>query len=233
MPPEMYFRMLLVGFFEGIDSERGIEWRCSDSLSLRSFLGVGLDERVPDHSTLSVIRHRVDLETHQEIFTWVLKVVAKEGLLKGKTVGVDATTLEANAALKSIVRRDTGESYQEFLIGLAKASGITTPTREDLAKVDKKRPNKGSNDDWTNPHDPDAKITKMKDGRTHLAHKDEHAVDMGSGAVLSVTVQGADLGDTATWNQTLKEAQRNIRETSRCARLCRRRRSRASGLKKS
>ena len=186
--PGVYFRMLLVGFFEGIDSERGIAWRCSDSLGLREFLGFALDEKTPDHSSLSIIRRRIDLETHHAIFAWVLMVLEDHGLLKGKTIGVDATTLEANAALKSIVRRDTGESYDVFLAGLAKASGIQTPTREDLAKLDRKRPKKGSNDDWVNPNDPDAKITKMKDGRTHLAHKAEHAVDLDTGAVVAVTL---------------------------------------------
>ena len=176
--PGVYFRMLLIGYFEGIDYERGIAWRCADSLALREFLGYRLTETTPDHSSLSVIRNRIDLETHREIFTLVLKLLGRKGLLNGKTIGIDAATLEANAALRSIVRRDTGESYDEFLTRLVKASGIETPTREDLAKIDKNRKNKGSNDDWINPHGPDAKITKMKDGRTHLGHKAEHAVDL-------------------------------------------------------
>ncbi len=201
--PGVYFRMLLVGYFEGIDSERGIAWRCADSLGLREFLGFGLNEKTPDHSSLSVIRRRIDLETHQAVFAWVLTVLNDHGLLKGKTLGVDATTLEANAALRSIVRRDTGESYETFLKGLAKASGIETPTRADLAKIDRKRAKKGSNDDWMNPNDPDAKITKMKDGRTHLAHKAEHAVDLETGAVVAVTLQAANLGDTDTLPETL------------------------------
>ena len=116
--------------------------------------------------------------------------------MKGKTIAIDATTLEANAAMRSIVRRDTGESYQAFLTGLAKASGIETPTREDLARLDRKRKKKTSNKDWTNPHDPDAKVTKMKNGCTHLAHKAEHAVDLETGAMVAVTVQGANAGDT-------------------------------------
>lgn len=206
IPPGVYFRMLLVGYFEGIDSERGIAWRCADSLGLREFLGYEMTKRTPDHSSLSVIRNRIDLETHREVFTWVLRVLAKHGLLKGKTIGIDATTLEANAALRSVVRRDTGESYEEFLTDLARASGVETPTRSDLAKVDKKRRNKGSNDDWVNPHDPDARITKMKDGRTHFAHKAEHAVDLETGAIVAVTVQGADEGDTTTVHETVWEA---------------------------
>jgi len=167
-------------------------------------------EAPPDHSTISRTRRLIDLETHREVFTWILKQLAEAGLVNGKTIGIDATTLEANAALRSIVRRDSGESYQEFLTQLAQASGIETPTREDLARIDRKRQNKGSNDDWTHPHDPDAKITKMKDGRTHLAHKAEHAVDLETGAVVGVTVQDADKGDTHTSIETLIEAAEQI-----------------------
>jgi transposase len=198
IPPGVYFRMLLTGYFEGVDSERGIAWRFADSLGLRAFLGYTLGELTPDHSSLSKVRQRIDLETHQEVFTWVLKVLAASSLLRGTTVGIDATTLEANAAMRSIVRKDTGQAYDAFLTDLAKASGIETPTREDLAKIDKTRKNKASNDDWESPSDPDAKITKMKDGTTHLAHKAEHAVDMETGAVVAVTLQAADLGDTTT-----------------------------------
>jgi transposase len=178
LPPSIYFRLLLIGYFEGIDSERGIAWRAADSLALRDFLGVGLEETPPDHTTISRTRRLIDLETHRAVFTWVLQCLSTAGLVKGKTIGVDATTLEFNAALRSIVRRDSGESYEKFLTTLAKASGIGTPTRADLARIDRKRKKKGSNDDWTHPHDPDARITKMKDGRTHLAHKTEHAIDL-------------------------------------------------------
>lgn len=210
IPPPVYFRMLMIGYFEGLDSERGIAWRSHDSLSLRQFLGYGLDEDTPDHSSLSRIRQRIDLETHREIFTWVLQVLAKEDVLDAKTVGVDATVLEANAALRSIVRRDSGEKYHEFLTKLAQQSGIETPTREDLARLDRNRPKKGSNDGWMNPHDPDAKITKMKDGRTHLGHKSEHAVDMDSGAVLAVTLQPGNRGDTSSINETFFAAVDNL-----------------------
>jgi len=215
IPPGVYFRMLMIGYMEGIDSERGIAWRCADSLSLREFLGCDLTRRTPDHSTLSVIRGRIDVETHQEVFVWILQRLAERGLLKGKTIGIDATTLEANAALRSLVRRDTSEGYGEFLERLAKESGIATPTREDLAKLDRKRKNKASNEDWKHPHDPDARITKMKDGRTHLAHKAEHAVDMESGATVAVTVQPADRGDTTSIGATLCEAMENLDECSR------------------
>ena len=209
LAPGIYFRCLMIGYLEGIGSERGIAWRLADSLSLRQFVGLSLEEGTPDHSTLSRTRRLIDLQTHSRVFTWILKVLAVRGLIGGKTVGVDATTLEANAAMRSIVRKEDGQSYEDFLRGLAEASGIDTPTREDLARLDRKRKHKGSNDDWHNPHDPDAKITKMKDGRTHLAHKAEHAVDMtpgGAGAVLGVTLQGADEGDTSTWRQTVEEA---------------------------
>lgn len=210
LAPGRYFRLLVVGYFEGLESERAIAWRTADSFALRGFLDLELVEAPPDHSTISRTRRLIDLETHQAVFTWILERLAEAGLVKGKTVGIDATTLEANAALRSIVRRDTGESYQEFLTQLAEASGIKTPTREDLARLDRKRKNKGSNDDWTHPHDPDAKITKMKDGRTHLAHKAEHAVDLETGVVVAVTVQGADQGDTTTSIKTLIEAAEQI-----------------------
>src|SRR5215218_10556262 len=210
LAPGRYFRLLLLGYFEGLDSERAIAWRAADSLSVRSFLDLDLQEPTPDHSTISRTRRLIDLETHRAVFTWVLQQLADAGLVKGTTIGIDATTLEANAALRSIVRRDTGETYQDFLTQLAKASGIETPTREDLARIDRKRTNKGSNDDWTHPDDPDAKITKMKDHRTHLAHKAEHAVDLETGAVVAVTVQNADAGDTTTSVETLIEAAEQI-----------------------
>ena len=212
MAPGVYFRMVMIGYFEGIDSERGIAWRCADSLSLKHFLGFELMEATPDHTTMSRTRRLIDLETHGRTFSWMLQVLAKHGLVGGKTVGVDATTLEANAALRSIIRRDTGESYNEFLTKLAKASGIETPTREDLAKLDRDRPKKGSNEEWEHPDDPDAKITKMKDGRTHLAHKVEHAVDMETGAVLALTLQDATAGDTTTIENTLIAAAEQIEE---------------------
>ena len=206
LTPGTYFRLLLIGYFEGIDSERGIAWRTADSLALRGFLGLGLDEVPPEHSTISRTRRLIDLETHRAVFTWILQLLATADLVKGKTIGIDATTLEANAALRSIVRRDTGETYQEFLTRLAQASGIETPTRDDLARLDRKRPKKGRNTEWRHPHDPDARITKMKDGRTHLAHKAEHAVDLETGAVVGVTVQGADQGDTTTIAETVTTA---------------------------
>jgi transposase len=207
LTPGIYFRSLLIGYFEGIGAERGIARRLADSLALRRFVGIGLDEYTPDHSTISRTRRLIDVDTHREVFAWVLGVLADRGLVKGQRIAIDATTLEANAAMRSIMRRETGESYEEFLRGLAKASGIATPTREELARLDRKRKKKRtSNKDWKSPADEDARIAKMKDGRTHLAHKAEHAVDLDTGAVVAVTLQGADQGDTRTLEETLCEA---------------------------
>jgi transposase len=214
MAPGVYFRCLLIGYFEGMDSERGIAWRTADSLSLRHFLGYALDEATPDHSTISRTRRLFWLETHKAVFRWVLKILGEEGLISGRTVSIDATTLEANAAMKSIVRRDDGQSYNEYLTELAQAAGIENPTREQLARLDRKRKKKGSNQEWKSPSDPDARITKMKDGRTHLAHKAEHAVDLTTGALLAMTLQSADQGDTTTIRQTLEGAQAAAREVN-------------------
>ena len=177
--PGRYFRMLFIGYFEGLSSERGIAWRVADSLSLRSFLDLDVTEASPDHSTLSRTRRLIDVETHVAVSTCVLARLAAAGLVRGKTVGVDATTLEANAAMRSIERRDTGQSYEAFIRRLAEASGVETPTRAELARFDRSRKDrKTSNKEWQSPQDPDAKIAKMKDGRTHLAHKAEHGVDL-------------------------------------------------------
>jgi transposase len=210
--PGVYFRSLLLGYFEGIDSERGIAWRLADSLSMRKFIAYALTEETPDHSTLSRTRRLYSVETHKAVFRWVLKILVEEGLVEGKTVSIDATMLEANAARRSLVRRDNGQKYDDYLKDLAKAAGIENPTREQLARLDRKRKKKGSNKEWKNPNDPDARIAKMKDGSTHLAHKAEHAVDLSSGALLAVTVQGADQGDTTTIHQTLAEAGEAVAE---------------------
>jgi len=214
LPPGVYFRLLLIGYFEGLDSERGIAWRVADSLSLRRFLGYGLDEETPDHSTISRTRRLYWLETHKAVFRWVIKILTGEGLISGRTISIDATSLEANAAMKSIVRRDNGQSYNDYLKGLAHAAGIENPTREQLARLDRKRKKKGSNDEWESPADPDARITKMKDGRTHLAHKAEHAVDLSTGALLAITLQPASDGDTTTIGKTLEQAQATAREVN-------------------
>ncbi len=212
MPPGVYFRMLLVGYFEGLASERSIAWRVADSLSLRKFLGYGLDQKTPDHSTLSRTRRLYWLSTHQAVFGWVLKVLAEAGLVRGDTIAIDATTLAANAAMRSVVRRDTGEEYEAYVRQLAEAAGVEEPTREQVARFDRKRKKKGANREWKSPDDPDARITRMKDGRTHLAHKAEHAVDLETGALLSVTLQPADQGDTTTIFPTLDAADAAVQE---------------------
>ncbi len=211
LPPGRYFRMHLVGYFEGIDSERGLEWRCADSLSLRCFLRLGTTEPVPDPSWLSRTRSRLPLEVHEAVFSWVLQRLADHGLVKGDRIGVDASTIEANAALRTIVRRDTGESYRAMLERLAAESGITTPTADDLVRLDRKREGKRlSNADWTSPSDPEARITRLKDGRTHLAYKPEHAVDLDTAAIVAAEIHPADQGDTATLPDTLQAAEANL-----------------------
>ncbi len=203
--------MHLVGYFEGIDSERGLEWRCADSLSLREFLRLGTTEPVPDHSWLSRTRSRLPLEVHEAVFAWVLQRLAEHGLIKGDRIGVDASTMEANAALRAIVRRDSGEGYREMLKRLAEESGIATPTAEDLVRFDRKRKGKRlSNAEWTSASDPEARIAKLKDGRTHLAYKPEHAVDLDTGAIVAAEVHAADQGDTATLPGTLEAAEANL-----------------------
>lgn len=212
IPPGAYFRLLLVGYFEGLDSERGIAWRVADSLSLRQFLGYELNEQTPDHSTISRTRRLFWLSTHQALFRWVLGLLVEEGLLVGRTVAVDATTLEANAAMRSIVRREGGESYTDYVKELAKAAGLEEPSPEELARFDRKRKRKRtSNREWKHPHDPDARVAKMKDGRTHMAHKAEHAVDTESGALLALTLEPADRGDTSTLDETLATAQGTVK----------------------
>ena len=211
LPPGRYFRMLLIGYFEGIDSERGLEWRCADSLSLREFLRLGEREPVPDHSWLSRTRGRLPLELHDQVFTWVLQRLAEHGLIKGERIGLDASTMEANAALRTIVRRDSGENYRTMLTRMAVESGIETPTAEDLIRLDRQRKGKTlSNADWQSPTDPEAKIAKLKDGRTHLAYKPEHAVDLDSGAVVAAEVHPADQGDTTTMPGTLARAAEHL-----------------------
>jgi len=206
LAPGLYFRIMMIGFFEGLDSERGIAWRLADSLTLREFLSIGLDEKTPDHVTISRTRRLIDAETHQRIFTWVLERLAQGGLIKGKTIGVDSTTLEANAAMKSIVRRDTGESYTAYLKRLAEADGMETKDAAALLRMDRKRTKRTSNEDWESPSDGEAEITKLKDGRTALAYKAENAVDMETGAIMAVTTHGGAAADTTTVQETVIEA---------------------------
>jgi transposase len=215
LPPGRYFRMHMVGYFEGIASERGIAWRCSDSMSLRDFLRLENREQVPDHSWLSKTRGRLPREVHERVFGWVLKLVAEQGLVKGKRIGVDASTMEANAALRTIVRREDGRTYREMLTRMAKESGIDTPTADDLVRIDRNRKGKKlSNDEWTSKTDPEAKIAKLKDGRTHLAYKPEHAVDLDTGIVVAAALHPADQGDTTTIEGTLTAAEKNLAQLS-------------------
>ena len=217
IPPGVYFRMLLIGYFEGIDSQRGIAWRCADSLSLRQFLGIPLGESTPDHSTLTNTRNRLPPEVFDEVFQFVLRIAVEKKLLAGKTVGVDSTTLEANAAMKSIVRRDTGEDWKQYVTRLMKEDGTITadrePTDEEVRRYDKKRKNKRvSNEDWVSESDPESRITQMKDGRTHLAYKAEHVVDLKSDIVLAAEIRKADEADTETLVDSVMEAQNNLNQ---------------------
>ena len=215
VPPGRYFRMHMVGYFEGIASERGIAWRCSDSLSLRDFLRLESREAVPDHSWLSKTRGRLPHELHETVFGWVLKLVAEHGLVRGKRIGADASTMEANAALRTIVRREDGRTYREMLTQMAKESGITTPTASDLVRLDRTRKGKTlSNEEWTSTTDPEARITKLKDGRTHLAYKPEHAVDLDTGVIVAATLHPADQGDTTTIAGTLIAAETHLEQIS-------------------
>src|SRR3954447_9894461 len=211
LPPGRYFRMHLVGYFEGIDSERGLGWRCADSLSLREFLRLRTTEPGPDHSLLSRTRSRLPLEVHEAIFAWVLQRLAEHGLIRGERIGIDASTMEANAALRAIVRREDGEGYRAMLGRLAKESGIATPTAEDLVRLDRERKGERlSNAEWASPADPEARIPKLKDGRTRLAYEPEHAVDLDTGAIVAAEVHAADRGDTATLPDTLGAAEANL-----------------------
>ena len=212
IPPGVYFRMLFVGYFEGIDSQRGIAWRCSDSLALRSFLGTPLTEATPEHSSLTRVRQRLPEEVHEAVFEWVLRLAREHELLTGSVVGVDATTLEANAAMKAIVRKDTGEDYPDYLRRLAREAGLEDPTAEELRRFDKNRPDKTcSNAEWESPADPDARITQMKDGRTHLAYKAEHVVQLASELVVGAAIHPADQGDPVALVDSVMIAEQRLR----------------------
>src|SRR5438105_1591726 len=217
VPPGVYFRMLFVGYFEGLGSQRGIAWRCADSLALRQFLGIPLAEPTPDHSTLTNTRQRLPEEVFAEVFEFVLSIARAKKLLSGKTVGVDSTTLEANAAMKSIVRRDTGEDWKDYVTRLMHEEGVIDaahePSAEEVRRFDKKRKDKRvSNEEWQSPTDGDARITQMKDGTTHLAYKAEHVVDLKSDLVPAAEVYPADRADTATLADSVMAAQVHLKE---------------------
>ena len=218
LPPGTYFRLLFVGYFEGIASERELSWRCADSLSIRSFLGLSLSERVPNHSTLSVIRDRLDAHVFDDVFRFVLELVDKAGLLKGKEIGVDSTQVEANASMRTIERKDSGKGYQEYIRDLAageQAASAPKPSQEDAQRSDRKRPKRTSNRDWQSKSDPDARIARMKDHTTRLAHKPEHAVDLESGVILALTMNASDQSDHATLPETLDELEANLEHLDR------------------
>jgi len=224
IPPGVYFRMLLVGYFEGIGAQRGIAWRCSDSLSLRKFLGLSPTEESPEHSSLTVIRQRLPHEVHNAVFVWVLDLAREQNLLDGKTVAVDSTTLEANAAMKSIVRRDSGENWQEYVTGLMREAGTVgpdeTPTIEQLKRFDKSRTGKKvSNDDWESPSDPESRIARMKDGTTRLAYKAEHAVDLQTEMILAAEIYYGNEADMHTLEDTVQTAQINLRAAGSAVQL--------------
>lgn len=218
IPPGVYFRMILVGYFEGIGSQRGIAWRCSDSRSLAEFLGVPLDEATPDHSSLSRTHGRLPLEVHEQMFAFVLQIAHTKKLLDGKTVAVDAPTLEANAAMKSIQRKDTGEDYKEYLRRLAQDAGLDDPTDDELRRFDKNRSDKKvSNAAWESKTDTDSRIAKMKDGTTHLAYKAEHVIDLRSDLVVGATVHPADHADMDTLCDSVLEGQQNLQAAGSAA----------------
>jgi transposase len=211
IPPGIYFRMVFIGYFEGLDSQRGIAWRCADSLALRTFLGIALTEETPVHVSMTMIRQRLPEVVYDKVFVFVLSLLEQKGLLRGKAVAIDATTLEANAAMKSIVRKDSGEDWKQYLQGLAKAEGIENPTEVDLRRLDRGRKEKKvSNEQWASPSDPDSRITKLKDGRTHLAYKAEHAVDVVSEAIVATTVTFGDKSDPESAPVTLRVAEANL-----------------------
>ncbi len=215
IPPGVYFRMLLLGYFEGIESERGICWRCEDSLSLKRFLGCEAHEATPDHSTLSRMRSRLPERTYEEVFRFVMRILNEKGLTQGKVAGVDATYLRADASMKTIVRKGSGEGYKSYLRKLAKEAGIEQPTDEELRRFDKKRKGKKtSNKDWKSPTDPDAEIVRLKDGRTRLGYKAEHVVDMESGALLAVDVMAATTSDPTSLERSLDLAEENLERAS-------------------
>jgi transposase len=219
IPPGVYFRMIMIGYFEGLGAQRAIAWRCKDSLSLREFLGVPLTEDTPEHSSMTRVRDRLPEEVHYEFFGKIIKLAHEHDLLNGKKVGVDATTLEANAAMKSIVRRDTGEDWEAYIAGLMREAGELepeqTPTREELKKFDKARKNKKvSNDEWVSKTDPQSRITKMKDGTTHLAYKAEHVVDLDTEIIVAAEIYDGHLGDTSTIEDSLVVADHYVQQAT-------------------
>jgi hypothetical protein len=212
LPPGVYFRMLFIGYFEDISSQRGIAWRCEDSRSLARFLGYGPGEQTPDHSTLSVTQNRLPIEIHHLAFELVLQAANEHGLLKGKTIGVDATDLEANASMKNIIRRDNGDDYREYVRKLyEEETDKSDPDDDELRRFDKGRKNKKlSNEEWVSTTDDDARIGKMKDGRTHMKYKAENAVDLETEIIVAAEIYHGDRGDTSTIEDTVIAAMAHL-----------------------
>lgn len=195
--PAVYFKMLMIGFFENLPSERSIASRCADSLSLRAFLGYEIDEETPDHSSLSVIRSRLGTDIYQAALELVLKGLFENGLLKGRNLGIDSSVIEANASLRELVHRNTEEQYWAYVKRLAAEAGIDPDDTKAVRRFDKKREGrKTSNEEWENPHDPDAKVGKTKHGACDMIYKPEHITDLDSGAIVAATVRRGDEGDT-------------------------------------
>ncbi|MBK9249133.1 MAG: transposase [Ignavibacteria bacterium] len=213
--PEIYFKMLMVGFFENITSERGIASRCADSLSIRAFLGYSLIESTPNHSTLSIIRHRLPATIFDGLFTIILKGLISKGLVKGKNIAWDSSIIEANASLRSLQNRMTEESYAEYIQKLAKESGINPDDKAAVARFDRTRKDrKTSNKDWHNPHDPDAKVGQTKDGATDMVYKPEHAVDLDTGAIVDADILLGDRADSHLFSERIVSAQIRLNDAS-------------------
>jgi len=213
--PVTYFKMLMIGFFEGIASEREIAARCADSLSLRGFLGYRLDEATPDHSSMSVIRQRLGSACFEEVFGLVLVALRAHGLLKGRHLGRDSSVIEANASLRSLSERNTEEGYWAYVQRLAKEAGLETTDAAELRRFDRKRPGrKTSNEQWQNPHDPDAKIGKTKDGATDMVYLPEHTVDLETGAIVQAQVLPGDHRDSQDLSTRVIEAVVTVQETT-------------------
>jgi transposase len=222
--PEVYLKMLMIGFFENLPGERAIAARCADSLSIREFLHYELHERTPDHSSLTVIRQRLSAEVYEQVFGLILKALKQHKLLKGKRLGIDASVLEANASLRSLEHRLTGDAYTDYVGKLAEAAGVDTSDAAAVRRFDKKRPGrKTSNAEWQNPHDPDAKVGRTKRGATRMIYKPEHVVDLETGAIVDADVRPGDEHDTADLAARVVEAEARMNralgepENTQCA----------------
>src|SRR2546427_8044491 len=208
--PVVYLKMMMVGFFEDLPSERAIAARCADSLSIRSFLNYELHEKTPEHSSFTVIRQRLGLEIYESIFVLLLEALREHGLLRGKNLGIDASVIEANASLRALVHRNTEEQYWDYVKRLAAENGIDPEDAVAVRKFDRHRPGKGSNQEWVNPYDPDAKIGRTKDGATDMIYKPEAVVDLDTGVIVQAQVHTGDQADRKEMATRVLEAQQNI-----------------------